>query len=198
MALRSICVTIFSAALVAAAPQRDTIIGVDGVGTVITGAETSSFTRGGGLTSGGFGGSGGGFGGFSSGSVGGFGGGAGNFDIASAAVKTGGAGFPAGKQFATFGAAETKEAPTVIAVKVEPSPIVFVDSSAQRTEVESFSQQESRQEVAGAGAGLGGFPGGAAGGYGVGAGAGVAVAGAWILKKLLVLKALIVGAAIIG
>ncbi len=180
-------------------PQSATYIASEGVDTVIT---SDGFSRGNTLTTS-FSGSQDALRSYSAGAV------------DSAALSALKAGLPAGKQLtSSFPNAETREGQTVIAVKVEPSPILVVDQDFGREAAASTTQAPQSTQAppssgvgggdsyagaggAGAGAGLGGL--GAGGlGVGVGYGAGAAVAGAIILKKLLVLKALLVGAALVG
>jgi len=124
----------------------------------------------------------------------------------------------AGQQLPSFPNAGIREGQTIVAVKVEPSPILVVEES-------SFGRADTTQKPAGGqkppttpappSAGVGGgdsFSGfGGAGAVstgatgisaglnaGIGYGAGAAVAGALILKKILLLKSLLVGAALIG
>jgi hypothetical protein len=192
--------------MAAPVPPQSTYIASEGVETVITTA-ADGFSRGNALTTS-FSGSQDALRSYSAGTV------------DSAALSALKAGLPAGKQLtSSFPNAETREGPTVIAVKVEPSPILVVDQDFGREAAASTTQAPQSTQAppssgvgggdsyagfggagaggAGAGAGLGGL--GAGGlGVGVGYGAGAAVAGAIILKKLLVLKGLLVKAVLVG
>jgi hypothetical protein len=216
-----ILLSLLGVAMAAPVPPQSTYIASEGVETVITTA-ADGFSRGNtALTATSFSGSQDVLRSYSTG--------AGKNTVDSAALSALKAGLPAGsQQLTSFPNAETHEGPTVIAVKVEPSPILVVDqglgreaaaaAAASTTQAPQSTQAPPSSGVgggdsyagfggagagaggagagAGVGAGLGGFGPGV--GVGVGYGAGAAVAGAIILKKLLVLKALLVGAALVG
>jgi hypothetical protein len=193
-----IFLSLLGAAMAAPVPPQSTYIASEGVETVITTA-ADGFSRGNtALTATSFSGSQDALRSYSAGTV---------DSAALSALKTG---LPAGKQLTSFPNAETREGPTVIAVKVEPSPILVVDQDFGREAAASTQAPQSTEAPPSSGVGGGdsyaGFGGAGAGagpgagglGVGVGYGAGAAVAGAIILKKLLVLKGLLVKAVLVG